>query len=297
MASTYSDLKIELIGTGEQVGTWGSTTNVNLGTALEEAITGSATVNFSSGDVTLNLTNTNSTQTARNLRLVLTGTSGGARQLILGSGCQINKLYLIQNNLADSVTVKNTTGNGATVAAGEKKFVFNDGVDVSDAITAAVVNLATGVTGTLPVTNGGTGVTSSTGTGSVVRAISPSLTTPTLGVATGTSFTDAVGKLRAIPQSGSAKTTSYTLQTADVGQVIQIGSGGSITIPNSTFIAGDAVVLFNNTSGNITITCSTSTTYLAGQDGDKATITLAARGLANVFFITGTLAVVAGNVT
>jgi len=297
MASTYSDLKIELIGTGEQVGTWGSTTNVNLGTALEEAITGSATVNFSSGDVTLTLTNTNSTQTARNLRLVLTGTSGGARQLILGSGCQISKLYLIENNLADTVTVKNTTGSGATVAAGEKKFVFNDGVDVSDAITAAVINLATGVTGTLPVTNGGTGVTSSTGTGSVVRAISPSLTTPYLGVATGTSFTDAVGKLRAIPQSGSAKSTSYTLQTADVGQVIQIGSGGSITIPNSTFIAGDAVVLFNNTSGNITITCSTSTTYLAGQDGSKATITLATRGLANVFFITGTLAVVAGNVT
>jgi hypothetical protein len=57
MASTYSDLKIELIGTGEQVGTWGSTTNVNLGTALEEAIVGSADVVFSSADVTLTLTN------------------------------------------------------------------------------------------------------------------------------------------------------------------------------------------------------------------------------------------------
>jgi hypothetical protein len=57
MASTYSDLKIELIGTGEQVGTWGSTTNVNLGTAIEEAIVGSADVVFSSADVTLTLTN------------------------------------------------------------------------------------------------------------------------------------------------------------------------------------------------------------------------------------------------
>jgi hypothetical protein len=56
MASTYSDLKIELIGTGEQVGTWGATTNTNLGTAIEEAITGSADVTFSSADVTLTLT-------------------------------------------------------------------------------------------------------------------------------------------------------------------------------------------------------------------------------------------------
>ena len=79
MASTYSDLKIELIATGEQSGTWGTTTNTNLGTALEEAITGSADVSFSSGTVTLTLTNTNATQSARNLRLNLTGTSGGAQ--------------------------------------------------------------------------------------------------------------------------------------------------------------------------------------------------------------------------
>ena len=59
MASTYSNLKIELIGTGDQSGTWGVTTNTNLGTAIEEAITGSANVTFSSADVTLTLTNTN----------------------------------------------------------------------------------------------------------------------------------------------------------------------------------------------------------------------------------------------
>jgi hypothetical protein len=156
MASTYSDLKIELIGTGEQVGTWGATTNTNLGTALEEAITGSADVSFSSADVTLTLSNTNGTQTARNLRLVCTGTSGGARQLILGSGCQIEKLYLIQNDLADAVTVKNTTGTGVTVAAGAKAFVFNDGTNVVEA-----TNLA-GITGTVPVPKGGTGQTSYT---------------------------------------------------------------------------------------------------------------------------------------
>jgi len=82
MASTYSaPLKIELIGTGDQSGTWGTTTNTNLGTALEEAITGSADVTFASGNVTLTLTDTNASQTARNLRLNLTGTTGGAREL------------------------------------------------------------------------------------------------------------------------------------------------------------------------------------------------------------------------
>lgn len=130
MASTYSDLKIELIGTGEQSGTWGTTTNTNLGTALGEAITGSASVAFSSADVTLTLTNTNAAQTARNLRLNLTGTSGGARQLILGSGCQIEKFYLINNGLADAVTVKNTSGSGVIVPAGTAMFVFNNGTDV-----------------------------------------------------------------------------------------------------------------------------------------------------------------------
>jgi putative salt-induced outer membrane protein YdiY len=61
-------LKIELIGTGDQSGTWGNTTNTNLGTALEEAIVGRATATFASdADLTLTLTNSNATQVARNL--------------------------------------------------------------------------------------------------------------------------------------------------------------------------------------------------------------------------------------
>jgi hypothetical protein len=150
MASTYSDLKIELIGTGEQAGTWGTTTNINLGTAIEEALVGSANVAFSSADVTLTLTDTNGTQAARHLRLNLTGTSGGARNLILGSGCQIDKPYIINNGLADTVTVKNTTGNGVAVPAGKSMFVYNNGIDVVEAITNAnitgIVSAGTGVT-------------------------------------------------------------------------------------------------------------------------------------------------------
>jgi hypothetical protein len=159
MASTYSDLKIELIGTGDQTGTWGSTTNNNFSIALSEAITGSANVAFSSADVTVTLTDTNAAQTARNLRLNLTGTSGGARNLILGSGCQIEKLYLVNNGLADAVTVKNTTGSGVVVAAGKSMFVFNNGTDVVDA-TTYLSSLTLGAA--LPVASGGTNLTTLT---------------------------------------------------------------------------------------------------------------------------------------
>jgi hypothetical protein len=170
MASTYSDLKLELIGTGEQSGQWGNTTNTNLGTAVEEAIVGSADVAFSSSDVTLTLTNTNASQAARHVRLNLTGTSGGARQLILGSGCQIDKPYIVNNGLADAVTVKNTTGTGVTIPAGKTMWVFNDGTNVVDVVTAAgsfaiAGAVSAGGTGTIGgnTTIGGTlGVTGAT---------------------------------------------------------------------------------------------------------------------------------------
>ncbi len=159
MASTYSTLKIELIGTGEQAGLWGTTTNTNLGTAIEEAIVGSADVSFSSADVTLTLTDVNTTQAARHVRLNLTGTSGGARNLILGSGCQIDKPYLINNGLADTVTVKNTAGTGIAVPAGKTMWVYNNGTNVVDAVTH-LTSLTLG--SALPIASGGTGSTSTT---------------------------------------------------------------------------------------------------------------------------------------
>jgi hypothetical protein len=99
-----------------------------------------------------------------------------------------------------------------------------------------------------------------------------------------------------IPPVGT-KTGSYTLATADVGKYVQVGSGGSITIPDATFAEGDAISIFNNTSGNITITCTITTAYIAGTDSDKASVTLATRGVATILFISSTVCVISGNIT
>ena len=169
--------------------------------------------------------------------------------------------------------------------------------------TLGTVNLTSGATGTLPVANGGTGVTTSTGSGNVVLSTSPTLTTPVLGTPTSGNLsnctadgTNNVG-YRNVPQSGSDKTTSYTLVVGDVGKFIGVGTSGSITIPNSIFAAGDIVSLFNNTSGNITVTCTITTAYIAGTDTDKATVTLATRGVATILFLSGTVCVISGNVS
>lgn len=226
MASTYSDLKIELIGTGEQTGTWGTTTNNNFSIAFQEAITGSADVAFSSADVTLTLTDTNAAQTARNLRLNLTGTSGGARNLILGSGCQIEKLYLINNGLADAVTVKNTTGTGVVVAAGKSMFVFNNGTNVVD-VTTYLSSLTLGTA--LPIASGGTGQTTAS---AAFNALSPITTTGDLIIGNGSNSATRLG----IGTNGFVLTSNGTTATwaASTGGVTSFSAGTTGLTPNTT---------------------------------------------------------------
>lgn len=226
MASTYSDLKIELIGTGEQSGTWGTTTNNNLSTALGEAITGTADVAFSSADVTLTLTNTNAAQTARNLRLNLTGTSGGARNLILGSGCQIEKLYLINNNVADAVTVKNTTGSGVVVPAGKSMYVFNNATDVVDVLTyfsGTVVSSAATITG--GTINGTTigGSSAAAGSFTTLAASGNTALTGDLAVNGNTTLGNASGD-----------TITLNAATANVPNNLNFNGTGSVRVPNGT---------------------------------------------------------------
>jgi len=288
MASTYSDLKIELIGTGEQVGTWGATTNTNLGTAIEEAIVGSASVSFSSADVTLTLTNTNGTQAARHLRLNLTGTSGGARNLILGSGCQIDKPYIINNGLADTVTVKNTTGTGVAVPAGKSMWVYNNGTNVVEAMNHAA-SLTLGAA--LPVASGGTGITSFgtgvatalgqnvTGSGGMVLATSATLTTPTL--TTPTLTTPVLGT----PSSGTlTNCTGLPIVNGTTG-TLSVARGGT----GATTLTANNVLLGNGTSSPQFVAPGTSGNVLTSNGTTWTSAT-------PVVFVTGMIMLWSGSV-
>ena len=269
MASSYSDLKIELIGTGDQTGTWGTTTNNNFSVAISEAITGSADVAFSSADVTVTLTDSNSAQTARNLRLNLTGTSGGARNLILGSGCQIEKLYLINNGLADAVTVKNTSGTGIAVPAGKSMFVFNNGTNVVDAITH-LSSLTLG--SALPVASGGTGVTASTGTVAVVLSTSPTLITSTF-----TGYTETVVAIGTVGASHTFVISTGTVQTA----TLTGSTPCTFTMPTAT--AGTSFVLrLTQSAANMTTATFTGVKWAGGT---APTITATASAVDIISFI------------
>jgi len=149
--STYStNLKIELIPLGEQSGTWGNTNNTNLGTALEQAIVGYGNPNFTSdANLTITLTDSNASQTARNFALNVTssGLLTATRELIVPT---IQKPYLIFNNTSgsQSITVKTSAGTGVTVANNTYMLVYVDGTNVVPQISR------------LPVVYGGTGANS-----------------------------------------------------------------------------------------------------------------------------------------
>jgi microcystin-dependent protein len=79
------------------------------------------------------LTDSNATQSARHLRLNLTGTSGGAQNLVVPA---IQKNYLVNNGTADTITVKTPSGSGIGVPSGKTMWVYNNGSNVVDAVTA-----------------------------------------------------------------------------------------------------------------------------------------------------------------
>jgi hypothetical protein len=302
MAATTTLLGLVTPTQGTLSGTWGDTVNYGISDYVDIAIAG--TLSFA-GDGAINLVNTTgsasgngfTSTTAQYMVIRVTGTLTTPKII---TGPSYSKLYLVDHAGATSaVTFKAAGQTGVTVAVGEKCFVYYNGTDYVKVASSFISALS----GTLAVANGGTGVTSSTGTGAVVLSTSPTLVTPVLGTPSSGNVgactvdgTNLVG-YKAIPQSGSAKTTSYTLAVGDVGEFIEVGASGSIVVPNSTFAAGDAVVIFNNTSGAITLTMSITTAYIGGTDADKATISLATRGICNVLFISGTVCVVTGNVT
>jgi hypothetical protein len=191
MSSSFSNLKFELIGTGEQSGSWGATTNTNIGTAIEQAIVGMATLDsgdFTANVATLSLSNTNAAQDARALCLnIAAGAVSAAGTVNVPA---IQKPYVVINDSSYTVTVKVSGQTGVAVPAGKRTVVYNNGTDVGDQVnflTSLVLGTA------LPVTSGGTGGTTSTGSGAVVLATSPTLVTPVLGTPASATLTNATG--------------------------------------------------------------------------------------------------------
>jgi hypothetical protein len=149
--STFSNLKFELIGTGEQSGTWGTTTNTNIGTAIEQALVGMATLatgDFTSNVATLSLSDTNALQDARALCLNITATLSAAGTINVPA---IEKPYIVINNSVGgyAVTVKVSGQTGISVPNGKRTVVYNNGTDVGSQINYLPTLALGDVTGTI----------------------------------------------------------------------------------------------------------------------------------------------------
>jgi hypothetical protein len=242
MSSTYSNLKLQLMATGENLATWGNVTNVNLGTALEEAIVGSADVTFASGNVTLSWANVNTTQTARNLRLNLIGTTGGStRNLVVPS---VEKVYIINNTCADPVLVKNATGTGITVPAGKTMWVYNDGTNVVDATTHLTsLTLDT----PLALTSGGVGSNTAAGARSTISAAKSGTNTDItslqpLAYAIETATVVGSGLSGTITIDAITQSVLYYTSNATANWTINI-RGDNTTTLNSLLSTGQAITI------------------------------------------------------
>ena len=139
MASSYSsDLKLELVATGEKAGLWGAITNTNL-QILEQAASGFITVNMAGANVTLDLDNGGESN-GKNLYFKLTGTLAGNRVLTMPSGAE--RVFIIEDATDRTTTNKYTlsvkTTNSSTpvaVAVGAVMLLKSDGTNTSKAIT------------------------------------------------------------------------------------------------------------------------------------------------------------------
>ena len=243
MPSTFStNLKIELIGTGEQVGTWGTTTNNNFGTALEQAIVGRVTVTFATdANKTLTLTDTNAAQDAR--ALFLNVTSGVSltvtRDLIVPA---INKNYIVKNATTGSQSIRViVAGVGVTIPNGKTALIYNDGTDVGYQFDhAGALNLAgalvVGGTSTLNGNTAVTGTISSTGAATFGGNTDVTGTISSTGAATFGGNTAVTGT---ISSTGAATFGGNTAVTGTISSTGAATFGGNTAITGTLSATGD----------------------------------------------------------
>ena len=246
MPSTYStNLGIELITTGEQAGTWGATTNTNLGTLIEQAISGYATQAITDGADTVITIPSGSSGVARNMYLELTGTLTAARNLIVPAN---RKLYFIYNNTSGgfAVTVKVSGLTGVSVPNGVRTILVSNGTDIVDAVSYTSSFRAGSINSTpIGATTASTGAfttlsASSTvsGTGfSTYLASPPAIggTAPAAG-----SFTIITVSGSTVPANGiylpSANALGFSTNTTARGSISSTGAW-SINVPSSGSVA------------------------------------------------------------
>jgi hypothetical protein len=282
MASTYSNTKIQLMAAGENNTTWGNVTNANF-QALEELIIGTSSVTFASNNQTVSLTDANSTQTARHMRLNCGGTTGGSTRTLTVPATE--KLYIVYNGCADSITVTNGSGTTTSVPAGKTMWVYNDGTNVVDVVTH-LTSLTLGTV--LAVTSGGTGSNTAAGARTSLSAAASGansditslsgLTTPLSVAQGGTAANTAAGARTSLGVAASGSNSDITALTYSSG--IQIGSPtggakGSGTINatglyvNNVAVGGGSVTSVDASGG------STGLTFSGGPITSSGTLTMA----------------------
>ena len=257
MASTYSpSLRIELIGAGEQAGTWNSTTNTNLGTIIEDSIAGNVTVTVTSANQALTAFS-GAVDEAR--QAILTLTTSGVVPFAIYAPPQ-SKQYIIYNNTAYTATIYNSTsignttaaGSGAIIPAGKRQVVFSDATNfyVTDIpnLTGAVTSVGSATSlGSFTSSELLTALTVESGTGVAVFATSPTLVTPALGTPTALVGTNITGTAAGLSIGGNAATATSAAAITNAG-------GWSVTPSGTTlfFNYNGTNVAKLDSSGNFT---------------------------------------------
>jgi hypothetical protein len=236
MSSSYSsNLRVELIGSGDQAGTWGTTTDNNFAYIFDAAIAGYQAVTISSTAQALTYVNGPTSTAALNQSVyaMLKFNSASAATAIYAP--PVSKTYIIWNNSGYTITVYNSTvignttaaGTGVAILNGDKVMVWSDGTNFYD-------TKSNGITGTLAIANGGTGQTTAN---AAFNALAPAQTANRLlkSDGTNTSFTQAVlttdvtGTLP-VANGGTGVTTAAAI-TALVGNLLfPIGAIYSATV-------------------------------------------------------------------